>query len=234
MINNKIWIVGFGGVGEALYNYLSLENKVTIFSSKKNIIDNKNHYLGFKYSDKEFEEIIDNIKDEELPDIVIITCGKLYDQENQPEKTITKFNESWLYKSTNYNVLPTAYFAKNITKKLSKNKKIILISFSARVGSISDNGLGGWHSYRMTKAMLNMLIKNIAKEWSIKSPESIAISYHPGTVDTELSRPFHGAIDKSKVFDVAMASKYLVDLIENLDKSSSGKFYDYAGNEIAP
>lgn len=235
MINNKkIWIIGFGGIGKAIYNLLSKANEVTIISSKKNISDNKNHYLNFKYSDKEFKEILNSTKDENLPDIVIITCGKLYDSENQPEKTITKFDESWLYKSTNYNVLPTAYFAKNVTKKLSKNKKIILVSFSARVGSISDNNLGGWHSYRMTKAMLNMLIKNIAKEWAVKSPESIAISYHPGTVDTELSKPFYNGTKGNKIFSAEEAAKYLINLISNLKARDTGRFFDYSFGEILP
>lgn len=234
--NNNIWILGFGGIGQALFSLLKEKNNVTILSSKNindTVSDKANIISDFDYSEESFEKVVEQYCIEDIPDFVFITCGLLYDENNQPEKTITRFQSSWLFKCTEYNVLPTAYFAKYITKKLNRKNKCTLVSFSARVGSIADNKYGGWHSYRMTKVMLNMLTKNISKEWAVKSPESIVISYHPGTVDTDLSKPYHGGLAKEQIFTPTQAAEYCLDVVANLKHEDSGLFFDYAGKKIS-
>ena len=178
----NIWLIGLGGIGKALELTLmkSLFN-VTVFSSKSK--------PRFDITcERSIDAYVNSV--DALPDAVIITTGMLYDEQQMPEKSIVSVDWQWLEKSIKINVLTTLYFAKAITKRLKRSDNVVFASFSARVSSISDNRLGGWHSYRMSKSMLNMLIKNIALEWKIKSPQSIIFGYHPGTVDTFFIKTF--------------------------------------------
>lgn len=106
--------------------------------------------------------------------------------------------------------------------------------FSARVGSISDNKLGGWHSYRMTKAMLNMLIRNIAIECRFKSPGSIIFGYHPGTVNTSLSKPFQSSLNGKSLFSAEQAANYFLNTIEKIKKEDSGFLFGWQYKQIKP
>ena len=105
---------------------------------------------------------------------------------------------------------------------------------TARVGSISDNQLGGWYAYRASKAALNMLIKNIAIETKRTHPKSIVVGLHPGTVDSALSKPFQHFIDKEHIFTPEYSVKQLTKVIESLTENDSGKLFDWKGLEIAP
>lgn len=243
--NKKIWIFGSGGIGSKLVIKLASEksNRIKLFStrSKKDLEQDINQELNNtnnidiakinNYSDNEIADIINHYN---LPDIIIVTCGVLYNQSYQPEKTIQNMSADWLLDSVNYNVLPSLFIAKYVTKKLKKSDSVKLICFSARVGSISDNKLGGWHSYRMSKAMLNMLVKNIAIEWKIKSPNSIVIAYHPGTVDTNLSKPFTTNYDPKKLFTREEAANYLEQVVVSLKLEDSGSLKDWQGVTVEP
>lgn len=234
MIENKnIWIVGYGGIGSSLYDLYKNQNNVLVFSRKQN--DSHNFFLVEDYSYSNIENILDSIylDNNILPDYVFITTGILHKRENTPEKSLSQINENWLYENIEANFLPTLSFAKYLHTKLSKNHKIIFVSLSARVGSISDNKLGGWHSYRITKSMLNMLIKNISIEWKIKSKDSLIIGYHPGTVDTDLSKPFQKNINH-EIFSKEKAAEYLNNVIQNLNNNQSGNLIDWQGSIIDP
>ena len=100
------------------------------------------------------------------------------------------------------------------------------------MSSISDNRLGGWHSYRMSKCMLNMLIKNISIEWYLKSPQSIIFGYHPGTVDTLLSKPFQSRLKAGQLFSATDAASYFFDCMNTRSPEHSGKVYDWQQKEI--
>ncbi|NIO42399.1 MAG: SDR family NAD(P)-dependent oxidoreductase, partial [Burkholderiales bacterium] len=84
--------------------------------------------------------------------------------------------------------------AKHFLPLLAENRKTVFAALSARVGSIEDNRLGGWHAYRASKAALNMLIKTLSIELARRNPKAICVGLHPGTVDTALSKPFQSGI----------------------------------------
>jgi len=130
--------------------------------------------------------------------------------------------------------MPSLLFSKYITMSLKRNSTLKMICFSARVGSISDNRLGGWHSYRMSKAMLNMLVRNVSIEWKLKSPHSIIVGYHPGTVDTNLSKPFTDNVDEKKLFNPEKAAAYCLNVIDKLTIDKSGLLLDWNNQIIAP
>ncbi|KAM5140867.1 C-signal-like [Mantella aurantiaca] len=114
----------------------------------------------------------------------------------------------------------------------SKQHSAILINMSAKVGSIADNGLGGWYSYRMSKAALNMATKNLSIELKRGGKKVICVSLHPGTVDTDLSRPYHKNVPKEKLFSPELSVNYLMNIIDGLSIDQTGKFISWNGSEI--
>ena len=109
----------------------------------------------------------------------------------------------------------------------------IVANISARTGSIGDNGLGGWYSYRASKAALNQITKTISVELSRGSKNQIiSVVLHPGTVDTDLSRDFVKGVPKDKLFSPDTSAQKLFDVITSLKVEDNGKFYDFARKEI--
>ena len=114
-----------------------------------------------------------------------------------------------------------------VTKK-SGRPHATVANISARVGSIGDNGLGGWYSYRISKAAQNMATRCMALELRRQGTNVVAL--HPGTVETDLSAPFK--VSPVKLFDRPRAARQLLDVIDRLDDDDSGRFFDWAGAEI--
>ncbi|CAH1259163.1 Hypp2183 [Branchiostoma lanceolatum] len=108
----------------------------------------------------------------------------------------------------------------------------VMANISAKVGSITDNGLGGWYSYRMSKCALNMATKNLSIELGRGRNKVICVSLHPGTVDTELSRPYHKNVPSEKLFSTERSVQYLMDIINGLTMQHTGKFYTWDGKEM--
>lgn len=221
-----VWLIGSGGLGSAIYDALQSQGiQTTCFSRTSD------HPLDIK-SEAAIHALVENSI--ELPDTIIITPGLLHDTQHPPEKSITQVQKAWLDKSIDINVMPTLYLAKALTKRLQKHDKLTMATFSARVSSIGDNRLGGWHSYRMSKCMLNMLVKNIALEWAVKSPQSLIFGYHPGTVDTPLSKPFQKNLPKHQLFSPEKAAHYFIDCLVSRQTKHSGKLYDWQKKEVTP
>jgi NAD(P)-dependent dehydrogenase (short-subunit alcohol dehydrogenase family) len=104
-----------------------------------------------------------------------------------------------------------------------------MVSLSAKVGSIEDNRLGGWYSYRSSKAALNMLIKTAAIEFARTKPNTALIALHPGTVNSRLSKPFRGQQIGRPALDAAAD---MLRVIENLEPKDSGSFFSYSGETL--
>lgn len=131
------------------------------------------------------------------------------------------------------NAVGPALIAKHFLPLMPRNRRTYFAVVSARVGSISDNRLGGWHSYRASKAALNMLVRNLAIEWQRKNPNSIIVSIHPGTVETRLSAPFQGNPAHPR-FAPETAAKQIISTLEGLTPEHSGQLVSYDGRVIAP
>jgi NAD(P)-dependent dehydrogenase (short-subunit alcohol dehydrogenase family) len=125
------------------------------------------------------------------------------------------------------NTIGPALVAKHFLPKLRRKQKTVFATLSARVGSINDNRLGGWASYRMSKAALNMLVRTIAIEQARSAPETVVVALHPGTVDTQLSKPFTKRVDASQLFSPECSAKQLLQVIDRLQAENSGGFYAY-------
>ena len=115
---------------------------------------------------------------------------------------------------------------------LRQDNKAVFAALSARVGSISDNRLGGWYSYRASKAALNMLIKTAAIEQARKYKNKIVIGLHPGTVDTALSKPFQGNVPGGKLFSPQQSATYLLNVVNDVTVDNTGQLLDWNGKVV--
>lgn len=168
------------------------------------------------------------------PSMVFVATGLLHDDHNGPEKSLRQLDGNWLMQNYQVNAIGPALIAKYFLPLMDRREIIRFAALSARVGSISDNRLGGWYGYRASKAALNMMIRNIAIEWSRKNDKSIVVALHPGTVDTALSVPFQSNVAPEKLFDSDRAARQLLDVLYTLNPADSGKIFAWDGAEIRP
>ena len=145
-----------------------------------------------------------------------------------PEKKLDELNEDQLTKLMQINAIGPALTLKYFSKLLDPSASIMAV-LSAKVGSIEDNRLGGWYSYRASKAALNMLIKTAAIEFSRTKPNTTLVALHPGTVNSRLSKPFRGEQIGRPAID---AVQDLLRVIYSLKNEDSGSFISYAGERL--
>ena len=165
-------------------------------------------------------------------DLVIIATGLLSDGDGlQPEKSWRDQSLDAFERIFAANTIGPAMVAKHVLPVLRRHAPSKFAVLSARVGSITDNKLGGWHAYRASKAALNMLVKNYALELARRNDQAVCVSLHPGTVSTDLSAPFTARSGR-KLFAPDEAASYLLDVLSGLGPEDSGKHFDWAGKEI--
>jgi len=164
----------------------------------------------------------------------LLNCaGFLHGDIGTPEKSIRAVEADFLLENMRVNALPTLLLAKYFATALKRSTAPILATISARVGSIEDNRLGGWYSYRMSKAALNMALKTLSIEWKHSHPRGCVAALHPGTNDTALSKPFQANVSAENLFQPAYTAAMFVSLLTRLDPSQSGKFWAWDGTNIA-
>lgn len=172
-------------------------------------------------------------KDIEI-DLVFVGVGILHDDLVTPEKSIGEISAEKIHHVFHVNTVLPMLIAKYFLPKLSREKSSVFACISARIGSINDNHLGGWYSYRGSKAALNMFIKTLSIEYRRINKEGVVVGLHPGTVDSPLSKPFQGNVVSGKLFTPKVAVQYLMKVLENLSPQGSGKCFGWDGEEIEP
>jgi NAD(P)-dependent dehydrogenase (short-subunit alcohol dehydrogenase family) len=234
----KVAIVGAsGGIGSAfLRRVANAERVAAVYAFSRREIDAPNDKVRWQALDLEDESTIeraaDSIGDDDL-DLVLVLSGILHQgDEVQPERRLAELGAGNLDKLFRINAVGPALVAKHFLGKLRRRKKTVFAVLSARVGSISDNRLGGWASYRTSKAALNQLMRTIAIEQSRRHPNSIVVTLHPGTVDTALSRPFTSSTPEDKLFSPDQATDYLLRVIDELKPEDSGGLFAWDGARI--
>lgn len=165
-------------------------------------------------------------------DAVIVASGLLHRGDIQPEKTLRSIDAESMLEVFRVNTIGPVLLAKHFLPLLRRDARTLFAALSARVGSITDNRLGGWASYRASKAALNMLLRTAAIEHRRRWPETVVVALHPGTVDTPLSSPFQGRVPEGKLFTPAFAVERLLDVLNGLDAADSGGFFAWDGQPI--
>lgn len=162
--------------------------------------------------------------------IVVDATGFLHDKSQRPEKSWRELDSLQMSRSFALNAIGPALIMKHVLPLLPRQGKAVFATLSARVGSIGDNHLGGWYSYRASKAALNQLVRTASIELRRRQPEAICVALHPGTVDTPLSSPFAKAGLDVQSPDVA--AKRLLAVIAALGPRDTGGFFDYRGGRV--
>ena len=166
-------------------------------------------------------------------DLVLVTTGILHDGDRiQPEKSLRDFDADTMTRVFALNAIAPAIVAKHFLPALRKGHKTVFAALSARVGSISDNRLGGWASYRASKAALNMLLKTASIEHARRNRSSVVAALHPGTVDTELSAPFQSNVPDEQLFTPETSAGHLLSVIDGLTPADSGGFFAWDGQPV--
>lgn len=168
------------------------------------------------------------------PTFVFVATGILHSESSGPEKALKELDAAWLAQVYAVNVIGPALVAKHFLPLMPRAGRTIFAALSARVGSISDNRMGGWHGYRASKAALNQLIRTIAIEERRRNSSSIVVALHPGTVDTALSKPFQGNVAAGHLFNADRAAMQLLDVLDGLRPADSGKLFAWDGTEVSP
>ncbi|MGF1462186.1 MAG: SDR family NAD(P)-dependent oxidoreductase [Maricaulaceae bacterium] len=172
---------------------------------------------------------------EALPDrldLVVTASGVLHGADFAPEKSWRMLDAKAMAQVYAVNTIGPAIVAKYTLDRLRKDRKAVFAALSARVGSISDNRLGGWHAYRASKAALNMVLKNFSIELARKNKTAVVLGLHPGTVDSALSEPFQGNVPEGKLFTPDYSADRLLSVINALGPEASGQVYDWAGERV--
>ncbi len=164
--------------------------------------------------------------------LVVVATGILHEGALQPEKTWRSLRPETLARAFAINTIGPAIIAKHLLASLSKTEKAVFAILSARVGSISDNRLGGWHAYRASKAALNMLVRTFAIELARSNRSAACVALHPGTVSTTLSAPFQAGV--TNLLTPAISIQKLLTVIDGLTPDQSGRLFGWDGAEILP
>lgn len=168
------------------------------------------------------------------PDLVIVATGVLQNDRLSPEKSLRALEAVQLQEAFAINTVGPALIARHVLPTLRRGQRSLFAVLSAKVGSISDNRLGGWHSYRASKAALNQLVRTLSVELARTHPHCVCVALHPGTVDTALSRPFQSAIPPARRFPPETAARQLLSVLDTLRPAASGRLIGWDGNEISP
>jgi NAD(P)-dependent dehydrogenase (short-subunit alcohol dehydrogenase family) len=235
----RVAVVGAsGGIGAALVKFLSQHPRVAMVYALSrtpgSLVSPKITSGQLDIADEvSIAECAAMASSESPLDIVVVATGILWLGETlRPEKNMRELDAEKLAQVFAINAVGPAMIAKHFLPKLRKDSKTVFAALSARVGSIGDNRLGGWYSYRASKAALNMLLRTLAIEQARLWPQSIVVGLHPGTVDTGLSRPFSKSTPKEKLFSPETSASHLVTVLDNVGREDSGGVFAWDGKRI--
>lgn len=219
-----------GGIGGALVQALRTSGDCLVYAGARSGTGDFTFDLADEASIARSAELIGS---EGPLDLLLVTTGLLHrGDEITPEKSWSALDPVAMTEAYTINAIGPALIGKHFLPLLQRNRRAVFAAISARVGSISDNGLGGWHSYRASKAALNMLVRNLALELARRNRAAIAVALHPGTVDTELSKPFQRGVVSEKLFTAEQSAAALLDVIEGLTPADSGGLFAWDGTRI--
>lgn len=167
-------------------------------------------------------------------DEVWVVTGLLHDAKRsvQPEKALRQIDPARFAVSLAINTIGPIIVAKHFIPLMGRDRRGLFAAISARVGSIEDNRIGGWYSYRASKAALNQLLRTLSIELARTHTNVVVAGLHPGTVDTDLSKPFQRGVPEGKLFTAERSAKCLVQVANGLSSRDSGRVFAWDGQPV--
>jgi NAD(P)-dependent dehydrogenase (short-subunit alcohol dehydrogenase family) len=230
MSSHRIIIGASSGIAQAFYQHIKQHEPnslITRISSQ---------YLAgtihCDYSEAGIAEVCKNIVGEDELSVHIFN-GQLVSEGKMPEKSLRAFEGDYFQRLIHSNTIVPMLFLKALMPLFKTHTRGVISVLSARVGSIDDNHLGGWYSYRASKSALNQMLQCFAAELRHRSPKSTVIAFHPGTTDTELSKPFQKNVSPEKLFSPDFVASRLYSLCSHPVPSGRALFTDWQHENIA-
>tara|TARA_R110002167_G_scaffold116338_13_gene291410 strand:- start:122 stop:856 length:735 start_codon:yes stop_codon:yes gene_type:complete len=243
MNSNRVLIIGSsGGIAQALVSVLLSDSSVnsihTVSRSESQLKDQRlQHHQINSVNEDEVASLVKKLQQYGTFSLIVCCIGTLHggeqDKKFKPEKRLESLNAETMLRYFHTNTLAPMNWLKHIVNLVPKDQTSHSVFFTARVASIEDNYLGGWYGYRASKAALNMLIKTAQVELLRRSPKAVLVSYHPGTVDTALSKPFQKNVPAGKLFTPEFTVAQLLKILPTLTEEEAPHYIDWQAETIA-
>ena len=240
-MKQHVLVIGAGGgIGQELVKQFGEQEDDTLVHCVSRSIAKpdsaQTHYYTFDSSDE--ASIITFVSEMVSQQVkfskVVCATGVLHtsgDKVLKPEKRLEDIDPIQLAEYFRVNTAVPAMWLKHLVKVVDKTNASIVF-LSARVGSISENSLGGWYGYRASKAALNMIVKTASIEYKRRTPNTTLACYHPGTVDTDLSKPFQANVKPGKLFTTEFTVTQLLKHMQRFECEQSPYYIDWEGKTI--
>lgn len=228
----QVLIIGYGGIGAALAAYYAEHGYAVTVASRQ---PPDHHGYHWRMID---EQALPNdmpwLKDLLQQDdcLIICTIGVLHTDHIQPEKSIRQFNVAQTSELMHHNLITPMLWLQHISRYIDRRHSHKILVLSAKVGSISDNQLGGWYSYRASKAALNMMVKTFAIELKRSGYRTVVAAVHPGTTDTALSAPFQRGLAEGYLQSPAQTAARLAQVMAELIPAQHGCLLNWDGQVL--
>ena len=241
-IQRALIIGSSGGIAKSLVKALLKDDTYqeihTISRSQSFIEDSRIKHIQLNSVNEHEVEQCAKLLQETVDFSLIVCCiGTLHggsdNKEFRPEKRLESLNADSMWQYFQVNTLAPMNWLKQIVHLVPKNQTSHIVFFTARVASIEDNHLGGWYGYRASKAALNMLIKTAQIELTRRAPKAVLLSYHPGTIDTQLSKPFQKNVPEGKLFTAEFTVSQLLKILPSLTEENAPHYIDWQGQVIS-
>lgn len=226
-----------GGIGQALVKQFSNrpgDHRLMTISRQARVgrLTGTSHLQLDLAASSGIPDLIGWFEQNGIPDQVYVCTGVLHDDQNGPEKSLEQLAGEWLQQSIRINVLTHVHLAQALNKAMPRGHALRWLSLSAMVGSIGDNRSGGWYSYRMSKAALNMFLKTLSIEWGRRFPNAIVAAVHPGTTVTPLSAPFTSGLAADRLYSAEQTAGRMTAVMAGLEAEDSGGFFHWDGTPL--
>jgi NAD(P)-dependent dehydrogenase (short-subunit alcohol dehydrogenase family) len=226
-----------GSIGEEFTRFYSddpdVDKIITISRKIDDTTQKKIQSIEIDYNKEQSFKNLERISELESIDTIIIATGILHTAQIKPEKSIDSINFEAFKSVFQVNVFGPLLLVKKLMPLIKRSQGVKIVFLTARVGSISDNELGGWYSYRSSKSALNMMISNLSIELQRVNKNHLVIGIHPGTVRSNLSEPFLRNV-KHNIFSPRESVDLMAKVISKISHKDSGKCFDFLGKVINP
>ncbi|WP_031568219.1 SDR family NAD(P)-dependent oxidoreductase [Rheinheimera texasensis] len=240
---------GNSGIGAALTtHYLSCGAMVSVFSRTAMPVEQAGQpawspqqradHRQYLYQPEQLEQSSAPLQDAlatvfaQPVDLVFCCLGLLHQAELQPEKSLRQLSADNLRQAFEVNTILPSLWLQALWPWLTKSPQVKLCWLSAKVGSIGDNQAGGWHSYRASKAALNMLVRGAAIELKRQLPQATLVALHPGTTDTAMSKPFQRNLPAGQLQSPAATARRLAATVADLTPAQNGALLHWDGTVL--
>lgn len=226
-------VVGAGGIGSALCRFWQEECGYRVVVLSRRPMEGGYDWRASDYSEASLKAIVESLQQESISiELLVITIGLLSGDGISPERKLSELDSEKLHEVLAVNSVLPAMVLKAFMPLIRASNAPRIAVLSARVGSIEDNNLGGWYAYRASKAALNMLLRTASIELKRLNRQAKLIAYHPGTVDTPLSKPFQRNVPSDQLLTPEFAARRLHEVLLEADGAGELSYLDWRGETI--